>query len=410
MAARSTLRIAWRNLWRNRRRTGLAVAAIGLAAALVLAYHSLVRAYAVWIVDTLTGPMLGHVQIHALEWRKDRAMDRTLPDVASLLESVRGDPDTASATARIYAPALAALGEEGFAVVVLGVDWEEESRPNRLLSGAPRPRSRGHALIGRMLAEMMGVRVGDQIALVGQGVDGSLANDLFRIEGLVQTPVDFVNRQGILLELGEAQTLFAMPDEAHEIVVHSRDPQGAKLLASRLAALPALAEAEVLDWQTIAPEMLSLIQILEVAGIFALVLIFVAAAAGVANTMLMATFERTHELGMLLALGAAPGRIVGMILVESVALGLTGAALGGTLGVVFVAVTHETGLDFAALTGGGPSELSFAGLSWSMRFYPTLAPADLGRTVLAVVLTSLLASVWPALRAARLEPSRALRD
>jgi ABC-type lipoprotein release transport system permease subunit len=410
MAARSTLRIAWRNLWRNRRRTGLAVAAIGLAVALVLAYHSLVRAYAVWIVDTLTGPMLGHVQIHALEWRKDRAMDRTLPDVRSLLESLRGDPDTASATARIYAPALAALGEEGFAVVVLGVDWGAESRPNRLLSGAPTPRSRGRALIGRMLAEMMGVRAGDEIALVGQGVDGSLANDLFRIDGLVQTPVDFVNRQGILLELGEAQALFAMPDEAHEIVVHSRDPQGAKLLASRLAALPALAEAEVLDWQTIAPEMLSLIQILEVAGIFALVLIFVAAAAGVANTMLMATFERTHELGMLLALGAAPGRIVGMILVESVALGLTGAALGGALGIVFVAVTHETGLDFAALTGGGPSQLSFAGLSWSMRFYPTLAPADLGRTIVAVVLTSLLASVWPALRAARLEPSRALRD
>jgi ABC-type lipoprotein release transport system permease subunit len=261
-----------------------------------------------------------------------------------------------------------------------------------------------------MLAEMMGVRAGDEIALVGQAIDGSLANDLFRVEGLVQTPVDFVNRQGILLELGEAQTLFAMPDEAHEIVVHSRDPEGAKRLASRLATLPALADAEVLDWQTLAPEMLSLIQILEVAGIFALVLIFVAAAAGVANTMLMATFERTHELGMLLALGSAPGRIVGMILVESVALGLTGAALGGTLGVLFVAVTHETGLDFAALTGGGPSQLSFAGLSWSMRFYPTLAATDLGRTILAVVLTSLVASIWPALRAARLEPSRALRD
>jgi ABC-type antimicrobial peptide transport system permease subunit len=126
--------------------------------------------------------------------------------------------------------------------------------------------------------------------------------------------------------------------------------------------------------------------------------------------MLMATFERTREIGMLLALGTSPGRIVRTILAESVALGLTGAALGGALGILFVMATHETGLDFAALTGGGPSELSFAGLSWSMRFYPSLAPADVGRTVLAVLVTSLIASIWPAFRAARLEPSRALRD
>src|SRR3990172_7212966 len=410
MVAGSTLRIAWRNVWRNRRRTSLAVAAIGLSVALVLAYYSLLRAYADWVLATLTGPMLGHVQVHAPEWRKDRAMDRTIEDVASILDALRRDPEVASATVRVYDPALAALGEEGFAVIVMGVDWEAESRPGRLLAGAPTPRSRGRVLMGRALAEMMGVREGDEIALVGQGADGSLANDLVQVQGLIQTPVDFVNRQGIVLEIGEAQTLFAMPDEAHEVVVHARDPDAVELLASKLAGLPNLAGTEVLDWQTLAPEMVSLIEIIEVAGVFALVLIFVAASAGVANTMLMATFERTHEFGMLLALGAAPGCIVRMILAESVALGLTGAALGGTLGLLFVAETHETGLDFAALTGGGPTELSFAGLSWSMRFYPSLAAGDVGRTILAVLVTSLIASIWPAFRAARLEPARALRD
>lgn len=410
MALGSTLRIAWRNLWRNRRRTGLAVAAIGLSVALVLAYFAVLRGYADWILETLTGPMLGHVQIHAPEWRKDRAMDRTILDVSSILEGLRSDPEVASASARIYAPALAALAEEGFAVVVLGVDWVAEAQPNRLLSGSSTPRGSGRALMGKALAEMMGVKAGDEIALVGQGADGSLANELVRVEGVVQTSVDFVNRQGILLEIREAQTLFAMPDEAHEVMVYAREPARAKLLASRLQALPSLAGTEVLDWQTIAPEMLSLIGIIEVAGVFALVLVFVAAAAGVANTMLMATFERTHELGMLLALGASPGRIVRMILAESVALGLVGATAGGALGILVVALTHESGLDFAALTGGGPSEISFAGLTWSLRFYPTLTPWDVGRTILAVVVTSLIASAWPAFRAARLEPARALRE
>jgi ABC-type lipoprotein release transport system permease subunit len=245
---------------------------------------------------------------------------------------------------------------------------------------------------------------------VGQGADGSLANDLFTVAGLVETPVDFVNRQAVVMELTEAQELFALADEAHEIVVHARDPEQVQALARRLAALPELAGTEVLDWQTLSPEMLSLVELVRVAWVFVLLLVFVAAAAGVANTMVMATFERTRELGMLLALGTSPLRIVRMILAESLALGLVGALLGVALGGALVAITHDRGIDYATLTGGGPSEISFAGLRWSLRLHPSLAFVDIARVVVAVVLTSLVASAWPAARAARLQPARALRD
>ena len=97
----STMRIAWRNLWRNRRRTALALSAIGLSVMLVLAYTSILRAYGEWIVETITGPMLGHVQAHAPQWRKDRLIDRTLRGVDAQLAELRRDPDVASATARI---------------------------------------------------------------------------------------------------------------------------------------------------------------------------------------------------------------------------------------------------------------------------------------------------------------------
>jgi ABC-type lipoprotein release transport system permease subunit len=263
--------------------------------------------------------------------------------------------------------------------------------------------------MGRPLAELMGVRPGDVVALVGQGADGSLANDLFTVAGLVQTPVDFVNRQAVLMDLAEAQELFAMPDEAHEIVVHAHEASRAKALAARLATLAPLAEAEVLDWQALAPEMVSLIELVQVAWVFVLLMVLMAAAAGVTNTMLMATYERTRELGMMLALGTAPRRIVGMVLAESVALALLGALCGIALGGGLVALTHGPGVDFATLTGGGPTEISFAGLQWSLRLHPALAPVDVVRAVAAVVLTALAASAWPAARAARLQPAEALR-
>jgi ABC-type lipoprotein release transport system permease subunit len=405
----STMRMAWRNLWRNPRRTALALAAIGLSVTLVLAYTSIVRAYGQWIVETLTGPMLGHVQAHAPLWRKDRLMERTLRDVDATLAELRRDPEVASASARIYAPALAAREEEGFAVIVMGIDSREESGPARLLTDVAEPLQPREALIGRQLAELMKVRIGDEVAVVGQGVDGSLANDLFVVKGLVTTSVDLVNRQGVLIEMSAAQTLFAMTDEAHEIVIHARHPDNASALARRIAGSSRLAGAEVLDWQTLAPEMMTLVRITDVAGLLVLLLVFIAAAAGVANTMVMATFERTREFGMLLALGTHPGRLVRLVVAESIALGVVGAVTGSLIGIVLVAITHRTGIDYSWLAGGGPSELSFAGLRFSLRFYPALTAVDVARAIGAVCLTSLLAATWPALRASRLQPVQALR-
>ena len=406
----TTARMAWRNLWRNPRRTTLAVAAIGLSLALVLVYDGVLRAYADWLRATMTGPLLGHVQAHAPGWRKDRAMDRTLRGAGAAVQAARRSPGVASASARVYAPALAALGEEGFAVLVLGLEPGPESRPTGLLAGAPEPPAGKRVLMGKALAENMGVRPGDVVALVGQGADGSLANDLFTVAGLVSTSVDFVNRQAVLMELPVAQELFAMPDEAHELVIHGKEGTEARALAAEISALPELAGAEVLDWERIAPEMVALVRVVEVAWALVLVLVFVAAAAGVANTMLMSTFERTREIGMLLALGTRPARIVSLVVTEAVVLGAVGVLAGVVLGGGIVAIANRVGFDLQALTGRGPRELSFAGLRWSLVLYPRLAAVDVLRGAGAVLLTALLAAAWPASRAARLEPSKALRS
>jgi putative ABC transport system permease protein len=406
----TTWRIAWRNLWRNPRRTGLAVAAIGLSAALVLIYDGILRWEADWMIDTITGPMIGHVQVHAPDWRRTRAMDSTLRNVSSAVGALRRDESVSGVDVRVYAPALAALGEEGFAVVVMGVDMKEATRPSRLLAGTAAPSGARRVLMGRLLAEQMGVHEESRIALVGQGVDGSLANDLFTVAGLIQTSVDLVNREAVVMPLDEARDLFAMSDEAHELVVYARDPAEAAPLAARLGRLPELSGAEVLDWRTASPGMNDLIELVQVMWIFVLLLVFIAAAAGVANTALMSTYERTHELGMLLALGTSPSKIVSMIVVESLALGVTGALAGTLLGGGLVAWAYRTGVDFAQLTGGGPTNLSAFGMNFSLIVHPRLAPIDVWRVFVAVILTSVVASAWPAWRASRLQPARALRD
>lgn len=407
-ATRTSLRIAWRSLWRNRRRTGLALSAIALSVTLVLVYNGLMRGYGDWMLDTITGPLLGDAQVHAPEWRRTQALDKTITSVGTRLARLRAEHDVVSAHARVYAPALAARNEEGFAVLVLGVELAEEMRPRRLLTAAPMLAPQ-QVLVGALLARQMGLVPGDRVAIVGQGADGSVANDLFVVAALIETPVDTVNRQGIVMSLHDARTLFALGDEAHELVVHAREHATASALAARVSRMDMFADLEVLDWQHLSPGMVTLLDLVNVAWVFVLVLVLSAAASGVANTMLMATFERTHEIGMLLALGAGPVRIVGIVLLESLALGLIGALAGAAIGTTLVGLANDSGIDYGALTGG-PSQLSFYGMNWSLRVFPRLTWIDITRALAAVVMTSIVAAAWPAARAARLQPARALRD
>lgn len=411
MSLASTTRLAWRNLGRNRRRTALALAAIAIAELVLVFYEGLLAGYGDQLVKSVTGPLVGHLQVHAPGWREDRAMDRFLPQADQKLAAIRALPGVKQATARLYAPTLVARGIDGQAAMVVGVDLEAERRSGLLDGVALPPRvPAGGVLVGRLLADGLGAGPGDELALVGQGWDGSMASGLFTVAAVIDTQVDLVNRMGVLMPLDAARELLALPDGAHELVVIGDDPQQAAALTAQVAALAPLAGAEVLAWRTLAPEFATLIDLMWAYEYFILILVFAAAAVGAANTLMMATFERTREFGMLLALGVKPRRIVSLVLAEGVLLGVLGLALGALGGVALVSWLSRAGLDLSRLAGGAAESIRFIGLQTSMVMFPRVALGGLWRSLLAVLITSLLAALWPAARAARLQPVEALRS
>jgi len=409
----TTLRIARRNLGRNVKRTALALGAIGLAQTGFLLIDGLMNGYSDAMIDAVTGPMLGHVQLHAPKWRDEQSMDLTLEHTSQSLAELRATQGVDRASARIYAPALVALGEQGYVGVVVGLDPGQEQGASGLLSGigaAAAHLSGRQVLVGSGLARDMGVKRGDELAVVGQGADGSIANDLYRVAGVIKSPVELVQSSGLVMTLKAAQELLVMPDEAHEITVHGRDPAQAGALAKVIAAKPSFRGVEVEPWSELAPELITMLQLNSVFSWIVLLLVFVAAAAGVANTMLMATFERNHELGMLLALGCTPPRIVSMITLEALILGLVGVGLGTAVGTAANFALARHGIDMASLGGAeGIENLSFAGMNFGLRVVPRTSATAILSGVGAVILTSLVSSLWPALHAARLQPVEAMR-
>lgn len=413
MATTSTLRIAWRNLGRNRKRTLLALAAIAIGQLAFLSTAGLMRGYTEEFVDSITGPMVGHIQIHVPGWREDRSIDATLRDVHRMIALIADVPGVERASPRIYAPALAALEEEGFMSMVVGVDPATESNPSGLLpaQGLAEELGEHRVLVGGAFAEKNGIEPGMEIAVVGQDVDGSIASGLYTVSGILPSAVDVVQSLGIVMSLADAQELLYMPDQAHEIIIHVRDPEKIEEVVGRLRALPVLEDTEVLPWQEILPQFVHMIKIIDVYLLIVLVIVLIAAAAGIANTMLMSTFERIHEFGMLLSLGCGPGRLSRLVATEAIVLGLLGVAIGTALGAGLIALSSGSGIDYAALGGTESTyEVAFQGLTLSSHIFPRLLLSDVAMGVIAVFITSLASVIWPMFYIVRLEPMEAMRS
>ena len=405
-----TVQIAWRNLGRNRKRTALAFLAITVAQFAFLATDGLMRGYSDNIRLAITGPMVGHVQAHDANWRQERALDLAIDDVDNVISEVQSDPDVGNVSARIYAPVLVAPEQDAFIATVIGLSIDAESSPYGILSGLKQSVEKGKVLIGYRLAKKINAKPSQEIAVVGQAADGSLANDLYIVQDIIRCPVDIVNQSGIVMSLQDAQQLFVMPNQANEIVIRARTSGKSMEISNRLSQKPLFANIEVLTWQEIVPELVLILKMSDYVGYFVLIIVFIAAIAGIANTLMMSTFERMHEFGMLLALGTRPMRIVKMIVCESIFIGVIGVAIGTVLGYGFVISTAEQGIDMASWGGEGQVEdMAYQGLNLPLHIHPRLEPIDTLLGLVAVVVTSLFASVWPAWIAGRLEPMEAMR-
>jgi putative ABC transport system permease protein len=416
----STLRIAWRNLGRNRRRTALAIAAIGLGQFTLVFVNCMMAGMYEDMLDTITGPLMGHVQIHHPDWRSERAIDLAVPDLAAVSKALAAIDEVESLSPRLYAPVLVVPGAKGTAPalaetgMIVGIDISAESQEGGIidmLSPDQLP-GKGRVAVGKVLARRLGIAAGDSIAIIGQDADEFPTSDLFEVTAVIRSMTDLVNRMGIVMAFEDAGPFLALDDDAHEIIVHGRVARDAPALAEQIRSLPEMQKHEVLDWREAAPELVSMIEMKDWMDLIFVAILFVAAAAGIANTMVMSTFERTREFGMLLAVGSRPMRIVRMVVLEAIILGLIGVAVGSALGSAMVIWTSHTGIDYAALTNlrGQEVEVAFQGLNISYVIFPTFEWRHITFGIVAVTLTSVLAALWPSILAARQEPAEAMRS
>ncbi len=409
---RTDIRMGWRNIWRNPVRTILVCFAIAIAQVTLIWINSFMNGDEARIFETLTGPILGHIQIHAPKYRDDEAIERVIANATLLASHIAEAPHIRGVSMRVYAPVLASLKETGHVARLTGMSIATERKAGGVLEGIGPDRAPAgqEVLIGKGLAADMGVRQGDTLALMGQSADGSIASGLYRVKAVIETPVDQINQVGIIMDLPASQEFLGMVDQVHEMVIRTDSQQAIPGVLAALQTLPSLKPYEILSWDQIVPSMATLLQMAGKVNYLILVLIFLTIVAGVANTMMMATFERVHEFGMLLALGCNPMRLIRLLAIESLTLGIVGVTIGSAIGIALTLYGVRNGIDLNVFGAAGRgAKLTFEGMSLSMKVFPILKLKDVASGVGAVCVTSVLASLWPARRISRLEPVEAMR-
>jgi len=403
------VRIAMRGLARNPRRTLLTLGALASGLAAYLFLDALAQGFYLQMRDNATGILVGHAQFEVHGFRDEYDPKLRLADTEPLLAATRSTAGVVAATLRLQAQAMVTSPRKTEPVMLYGVDPEHERQVTRLhqfvrdgeyLSGT----GRNEVVIGRKLAERLKVSLGDKIVATAPAADGTLGQAALRVRGIFETDNDILDGRTAVMDLDAARQLLAAPAGATSLVVRLHDMTDTARVGAMLASLPRAANEQVVTWEQMLPEVVQMLKVLRVNLVVVLAVVFVIVALSVTNTLLMAVLERRREFGMQLALGTEPWQIVRTVLYESLVLGGLGLLAGFLLGAVIVGYYHTFGFDLTAYASGMKSLPGLTGV-----VYPTLDATATWLPVVALFVTSLVAALYPAWRASRLDPVVAMR-
>ena len=416
MAASPWIRIGWRNLGRHRKRTVLTALGLGAGYFAVVFIVGWLDGITAEMVENATGLVSGQIEIHAPDYRPERSLYETIggrdgTDVSQLLRTVSSDPAVVAAAPRVYAGGLVSSGESTSAGMLMGIDPELELRLSRFLDELsagrlPTP-GRNELVVGIEMAHELAVEVGDEVVVVAPGADGSMGNDLFRVAGMFRTGLAELDTTFVVLPLEDLQLLVALDaGRIHEVSVATADPWVADGTAENLAVALTTAglDLEVASWTSLRPEMLEYVLLIDSFYLIIFVIVFIIAMFGVANTMLMATYERRREFAVMLALGTTPMKVVLIVLSEAAAMGVLSLGIGGAVTFPLMVWWHTAPPDMSWLYG----ELSAFGTLMRPTLRVEYNFAVWLQAALALLATAVLAALYPAWRASQAPPADTL--
>jgi ABC-type lipoprotein release transport system permease subunit len=402
-----TMRLAWRNLFRNKRRTVIAGIAIGVGLASLIFTDALMQGMKTAMFRSATRPYLGEGQIHRRGFRLTQDVNLTIADPDGVTSALAKDPEVAAFAPRAVSIGMVTSPENVSSVMVVGVDPAKEARLSEVddhirqgsffAGGEPRD-----AVIGRKLAEILDVALGDRIVVtVSQARTGDLAQDLFRVAGIYEFGIREMDAGFVFVRLAKAQEMLGIGDGLHEIALELRSVTQAMAKGNPFWARYSTGGNEAASWAVLLPQIEGVMGMVWVSLLFMAVVLFGIVAFGIINTLFMSLYERMFEFGVLRAVGTRAGGVRRLIVFEAGALAVIASFMGAVLGLVLTLVVAKVGIDYRGI--------EFAGTTFDSLIFPVLRIRQFVVYPLAVLVFTLLVGLYPARVAGKMRIAEALR-
>jgi len=401
----TTFRMAWRNIWRNPRRTLIVLFAtiVGVWGMLMAAAFSF-GIKEQMIRDSIQN-LTGHIQIHARGYHQDPVIKNSMNDPGPALEAVRSVPGIRAFAMRVRVPGMVMDARNSAGITIVGIDPPAEAKASfigrAVRKGACLKTGDIHKIIiGKKLAEKFDTGIGKKLILMAQDAQGEIGSAAFQIKGTYQASYASQEEMYVFITLEAAQNMLGLGHRLSEIsiIAHNR----ADVPDIHAALRKSLSDNfEVLDWETLLPLIVAVIKMYDVFLVLWFAAIFIALSFGIVNTLLMAIFERIREFGIMKAMGMRPVRIVMLVLMESLWLSIIGIAAGNLVSWLTLLPLSD-GLDLSYFAQG----VDYFGMAHVI--YPSMTHVALLWSNTTVLMLGLAAGLYPAIRAGRFRPVEAL--
>jgi ABC-type lipoprotein release transport system permease subunit len=402
---RILLMLAWRNLWRNHRRTAIMLGAISVGAWAMIFMTALTQGMVNEMIRDGISALPGHVQVHHPDYRDDPNIANLLPQTDAQISATFAPAGFEAWSSRIKVPAVITSEYDSRGITLLGIDPEAErgmifvdydAVEGRFLESVD---DRG-VVIGHKLAHTLETGVGKRIVLMSQDPDNDVADRGFRVVGLFHANVEAFEETYVFAGKKTIQDMLGVGDYVTEIVVLGDSYRDVEAEYARVHELVDN-DVEVLRWTELDTYLGTMLAVMDGFVLIWVIVIFLALSFGLVNTLVMAVFERVREIGLMLALGMKPGNILGQILIESMLLLVIGLGIGNALAWLTIKPL-ESGIDISIVAEG------MAMMGASSMLYPQLRMEDVVLANVVVLILGFLASLSPAWRASRYEPIEAI--
>ena len=406
-------KLAWRNLWRRKRRTLITAFSIAFGVLLAVTFTGAGDYYYTRMIDAGASMGMGHITIAPIDHNRAPSLKKRLSDVHNLRKQALARPEVVEAMVRISGQAMFASAHKSVGGLFIAINPAQETESNNLFlrslieGGLFETDNSPGIVVGEKLAKKLQLRIGKKVVYTTTDAHGEIVSAMERVSGIFKTGVSEVDAAMALLPISRVQkTLAYKPDEATLVALMLDDQRHTQTTRDTLSALPVYANAEVLSWQESQPDLAGMIAMDKSTNYISQFLIALLVAAGILNTLLMSVLERKHEFGVMMAVGMTPFNLFRLVMIESFWLAVVGLIIGVIISTPWYLYMKEVGIDLTAAYG---DDMDFGGVLIDPVMKLRLFKESVIAILFGLFALALTSGAYPAWRAGRIPPVDSLK-